>query len=107
MVQPNTVYLPDWEHAKGYNDRFSLSVPQVAEQLGNRLFFTLGTCGSLPVHSEQYNKRFITVNNLDVVKMKKFRFYRVRANGAVATRDEKILLPCNRESFILATGRDL
>jgi hypothetical protein len=107
-LQKNTVYVPAWEHAGGLNDRFAMATPSVAEQLGNRLFFTFGTCGSLPVHSEQYTKRFVETNKLKVVKIKKFRFYRVRAGGEVAERDLRLLVPCDRPAlnkFVRAHNR--
>lgn len=82
-----------------------MAVPEVAENLGARLLFTLGTCGSMPIHSEMYMKRFIAVNNLDVVMMTKFRFFRMRATGRLQLRDVEVNQPCDPVQFRVQLAR--
>lgn len=50
-LKQNTLYIPDFHHFKGYNDRFVLGSPMAAANWGDRLHFTLATCMQQPVRS--------------------------------------------------------
>lgn len=52
-MQPSTLYLPDFQHFNGLNDRFMMATPDVAEHVGDRMFFAWGTCGTRPIHAER------------------------------------------------------
>lgn len=87
--------IPDHSHYQGINDRFAMAKPAVAWQYGNRLDYTLQKCVDQPIHAEAFAQAWAAELQLQVVKMPRFDFFRVRATGVVAPGDALALQGCN------------
>lgn len=85
-LQDNTLYIADFHHWHGYNDRFAMGTPATAALWGDRLQYVLATCTMQQIHAEMTVARVLAHHHVRV-QLIPFNFFRVRANGLLSEKD--------------------
>lgn len=81
------IYLPDFHLGPGLNDDFAVTDPQTANLMSDRLFYTIGTCGSQPAQAHSAMESFATALQLTVQLLPHFPFQRLSAGGVLLDSD--------------------
>lgn len=93
-LQANRLYVPDWAHCDGLNDRFALGNLEVALKWGNRLDLLKEYCREHRIFSEHFLWWAMTKHGVDITGRLDIFFERVRANGHLHCCDRGEHQPC-------------
>lgn len=80
-VQP-VIYVPNFHHWGGINDRFAFGSPKVMKLYGSRYLQAINYSQYFPLHAETFLRYFLDYNGI-VVRMTDILFERVRSNGVL------------------------
>ena len=90
-LQPDRLYVPDFDHWGGLHDRFAIGSPAVMHEYGNCIELLKPFCKHHPIHSETFLLWAMHEKSVDVSGRLNLTFERVRANGILHACCKKIM----------------
>lgn len=85
-VQEKEICIPNFHLTDDCNDRFAIGHPDVMKLYGNRFIDAYQYSLHYPLHSEKYLAYTLIKYGISIQHIR-FRFYRVRADGAICFAD--------------------